>query len=196
MGCVVSFQRKYLHRVQTAGRFTFLIIIRRYTTFTYRLYFLCENKSRHSRPAYHFTYEKNRFPHSLNRILLTVIIVRRSHEGYLISRPKEFFRKYGQYLRDTFPMICQALTAANGLLPGIGIAGAVLGAVPAVIPNDRSARVEQLCNTADSLVKKVNNVHDNTQSLLHKDHKEGYYDGLRELKGLALNEVHGTSLST
>ncbi|KAJ3033103.1 hypothetical protein HDV00_006730 [Rhizophlyctis rosea] len=114
------------------------------------------------------------------------------HEGYVISRPRAFFGKYGSYMRAIFPVICQALRPGNSYALGMEYAADVLEKIS--IPDNGTARVEQLCNAADTLVKQMNNIPAGNTSILHLDlhqyHSE--FDNLRRADGLALNELKNT----
>lgn len=77
----------------------------------------------------------------------------RNHEGYVITKPREFFEKYSPYLRATLPIVCQALRAGNYMMPGINIAANILEQI--VLPDNGTLRLKQLVNAADTLVKKI-----------------------------------------
>ncbi|KAJ3045906.1 hypothetical protein HDV00_006172 [Rhizophlyctis rosea] len=110
-----------------------------------------------------------------------------NHGGYIIRKPKEFFRKYGPYLRKTLPIISEAFRAAGCILPGLGLFSKLFE-LDMGLPDDTS-NINDILNCVDSFVKKVNNVPSDKDDipLLLSDSAPGF----GELDGLLLNEMKG-----
>lgn len=75
------------------------------------------------------------------------------------------------------------------MAPGLDVVASVFEKIS--LPIDRTARLEQLCNSTDALVKKINKIENDPRPLLQLDHYR-YVDGLRMLQGLGLNEMKCT----
>ncbi|KAG0364516.1 hypothetical protein BGZ54_007427 [Gamsiella multidivaricata] len=85
------------------------LIISRYANVKFRLYFLCECGT-HTTPS---------GPHNLNHIHIA------RHEGYEITRPKEFFRKYGPHILRLLHALKLGIKLASGAIPALSTISAV-----------------------------------------------------------------------
>ncbi|KAF9109317.1 NACHT, LRR and PYD domains-containing protein 14 [Mortierella sp. AM989] len=99
------------------------LILSRYTSVKFRLYFLCECGT-HTSPT---------GPHRLNHIHIA------RHEGYEIKRPTEFFCKYGPHVLRLLRVLKFGLTLASGVIPALSTINDM--DLPAHITKDLGLRV-------------------------------------------------------
>ncbi|KAG0239369.1 hypothetical protein BGX31_002828 [Mortierella sp. GBA43] len=99
-------------------------ILSRYAQIKFRLFFLCECGT-HTRPL---------GPHRLNHIHIA------RHEGYEISQPKEFFRKYGPHVLRLLEALRIGIKLASGIvLPALSTLSAM--DLPEHLVNDLNHKV-------------------------------------------------------
>ncbi|KAF9585668.1 hypothetical protein BGW38_001290 [Lunasporangiospora selenospora] len=84
-------------------------LVSSWTQVKFRLYFLCECGS-HTTPV---------GSHQLNHIHIA------RHEGYEITRPKEFFSKYGPYVLQLLQMLKFGISVASVAIPALSLVNAV-----------------------------------------------------------------------
>ncbi|KAG0312257.1 hypothetical protein BGZ99_009609 [Dissophora globulifera] len=85
------------------------LILSRYSHVKFRLYFLCECGT-HTSPT---------GPHHLNHIHVA------RHEGYEITRPTEFFRKYGPHVLNLLQWLQFGAKLASGIIPPLSVISAI-----------------------------------------------------------------------
>ncbi|KAF9361183.1 hypothetical protein BGX26_005277 [Mortierella sp. AD094] len=85
------------------------LILSKYTSVKFRLYFLCECGT-HTSPT---------GPHRLNHIHIA------RHEGYEIKRPTEFFRKYGPHVLRLLHALKFGIKLASGAIPALSAISAM-----------------------------------------------------------------------
>ncbi|KAG0294944.1 hypothetical protein BGZ98_001571, partial [Dissophora globulifera] len=74
----------------------------------FRLYFICEC-GEHTKPANSVKAPTSKTPHELHLA---------KHEGYVVRRPTEFFKKYGPFLMVMLEVIKQGMGIAGSVVPG------------------------------------------------------------------------------
>ncbi|KAF9173461.1 hypothetical protein BGX20_003131 [Mortierella sp. AD010] len=99
------------------------MILSKYTSVRYRLYFLCECGT-HTSPT---------GPHRLNHIHIA------RHEGYEIKHPTEFFRKYGPHVLRLLHVLKFGIKLASGAIPALSTINAM--DLPEDITDDLESKV-------------------------------------------------------
>ncbi|KAI7823329.1 hypothetical protein BC939DRAFT_503261 [Gamsiella multidivaricata] len=137
----------------------------------FRLYFLCECGS-------HTMSEGTKIPHEIHLA---------KHEGYDLSRPNEFFEKYGSYVLTLMQMIKYGITIAGVIVPSLAHFKIAEG-VEAVEGRLKFVK-ENLGSLVDSTINFIEDQQQNNKSGVDAAEEQTRVDELDVLEGADLRQL-------